>query len=187
MKKEQSQVLNIDFPEPFTAQALTIALDPWNSEITGELEASDDGQHFETIRPFRLRWPRSSVNFPKITARYYRIVMKGPSEEVDWLFRTFAKGFPLNEVELHSDLRLEDIPGKAAYMRQEVFSGEPAIPAEMAVQRNQILDLSSKLDGEGHLQLGCPCRQLDCAANRAYLHWKNESPGARRKPRPGVR
>ena len=178
VEEGQSQVLNIDFPEPFTAQALTIALDPWNSEITGELEASDDGQHFQTIRPFRLRWPRSSVNFPKITARYYRIVMKGPSEEVDWLFRTFAKGFPLNEVELHSDLRLEDIPGKAAYIRQEVFSGEPAIPVEMAVQRNQILDLSSQLDGEGHLHWDVP------AGNWTVLRIGHTSTGKMNHPAP---
>jgi hypothetical protein len=153
---DQPLYLNIDFPEPFTAQALTIALDPWNSEITGTLEASDDGQHFQTVGPFRLRWPVSSVNFPKVTARYFRIAMKGPSVEVDWLFQTFGKGYPLAEVELHSGLRIEDIPGKAAYVRQEVFSGEPALTPEMVVRRDQILDLSNKLDSEGRLTWEVP-------------------------------
>lgn len=178
VEEGHSQVLNIDFTEPFTAQALTIALDPWNSELTGELQASDDGLQFQTVRPFRLRWPRSSVNFPKVSARYYRIAMKGPSEEVDWLFRTFAKGFPLNKVELHPDFRLEDIPGKAAYTRQEVFSGEPAITSEMAVQRDQILDLSSKMDGAGCLNWDVP------AGNWTVLRIGHTSTGKMNHPAP---
>ncbi len=153
---DQPQYLNIDFPEPFTAQALTIALDPCNSEITGTLEASDDGQHFQTVHAFRLRWPVSSVNFPAITSRHFRIAIKGPSEEVDWLFREFAKGFPLGEVELHSGLRIEDIAGKAAYIREEVFSGEPALTPEMVVRRDQILDLSNRPDREGRLTWEVP-------------------------------
>jgi hypothetical protein len=153
---DQPLYLNIDFPEPFTAQALTIALDPWNAEITGTLEASDDGQHFQTVGRFKMRWPVSSVNFPKVTARYFRIAMKGPPIEADWLFQTFGKGFPLSEVELHSGLRIEDIPGKAAYVRQEVFSGEPALTPEMVVRRDQILDLSNKLDSEGRLTWEVP-------------------------------
>ena len=87
----------------------------WNSEIAGALEVSDDGQNFRTIRPLTLRWPVSSVNFQKVTARYYRILLK-PDLEDDWFFEQFAKGIPLGEVELHADLRIEDIPGKAAYI-----------------------------------------------------------------------
>jgi hypothetical protein len=59
-------------------------------------------------------------------------------------------------VELHSGLRIEDIPGKAAYVRQEVFSGEPALTPEMVVRRDQILHLSNKLDSEGRLTWEVP-------------------------------
>src|ERR1039458_4643570 len=91
------QYLNIEFPEPFTAQALTVALDTWNSEITGTLEVSEDGQTYRTIRPITLRWPVSSLNFEKVTARYFRIVMR---PEADWFFRHLADGVPLGPVQL---------------------------------------------------------------------------------------
>ncbi len=152
----QSQYLNIDFPEPFTAQCLTVALDPWNSELSGTLEISEDGEHYQVVRPLKLHWPVSSVNFPSVTSRHYRISMIGPGEDVDWLFRVFEKGFPLGEVELHSSLRIEDIPGKAAYIRQEVFSGEPALMPEMLVRAGQILDLTNKMDQEGRLSWDVP-------------------------------
>ena len=76
-KQGQPQYLNIEFPEPFTAQALTVALDTWNSaDRKAALEVSDDGQNYRTIRPLTLRWPVSSVNFEKVTARYFRIVLR---------------------------------------------------------------------------------------------------------------
>ncbi|MBZ5564580.1 MAG: hypothetical protein LAP13_19450 [Acidobacteriia bacterium] len=150
------QYLNIDFPEPFTAQALTVALDPWNSEISGTLEVSEDGERYQPLRSFPLRWPRSSVNFPKVKSRHYRLLLKAPDEEYNWLFRAYSKGFPLREVQLHTGPRIEDIPGKAAYIRQEGFSGEPPTLGEATVERRQILDLSSKMDGAGRLDWDVP-------------------------------
>ncbi len=147
-QESQPQYLNIEFPEPYTAQALTIALDVWNSEIEGALEVSDDGRNYRTIRPLTVRWPMSSVNFEKVTARYYRVLLRPQS---DWFFQQFAKGIPLGEVELHPSLRIEDIPGKAAYIRQDMFSGEGTLSAEMVVRKDHIMDLSTKMDREGHL------------------------------------
>ena len=72
--------LNIEFPEPFTAQALTIAPVPSegrNAQIAATLEVSDDGHNYRTLRHFVMRGPVTSVNFDKVTARYYRIVLGG--------------------------------------------------------------------------------------------------------------
>jgi hypothetical protein len=155
-EKGQPQYLNIDFPESFTAQAMTVALDHWQSELSSTLEVSDDGQHYRTIRSFPLRWPESSVNFPKVSARHYRLLLMAGDEEYNWLDRWASKGFPLGKVELHSGPRIEDIPGKAAYIRQEVFSGEAAIPAEMIIGRDQVVDLSRATDSEGRLHWDVP-------------------------------
>jgi hypothetical protein len=152
----QPQYLNIEFPEPFVARALTLALDPWNAEVTGTLEVSDEGRDFRPVRSYTLRWPVSSVNFPAVTARHYRLSMQGPSEDYDWLFRTFAKGYPIAEVELHAGLRIEDIPGKAAYIRRDLNLGEADIPAEMATNRELILDLSRYMTSDGHLTWYAP-------------------------------
>ena len=154
------QYLNIEFAEPFTAQALSVALDTWNSEIYASLETSDDGQNYKPVRQVTLRWPLSSVNFPKTTARYFRIVLKPQS---DWFWRQFADGIPLGEVELHQAARIEDIPGKAAYIRQgaysggqDAFAGEPVLAPEMIVRRDGVVDLTGKMDQKGQLTWSVP-------------------------------
>lgn len=152
----EPQFLNIDFPEPFTAQALSVALAPWNSEISGTLEVSEDARHYRALRSFPIRWPCSSVNFPKVASRHYRLLLKIPNPDANWYFRVFTKGIPLRSVELHSGPRIEDIAGKAAYIRQEGFSGEPDIPPGAIVRRDQILDLSAKMNRDGQLDWDVP-------------------------------
>jgi hypothetical protein len=156
----QPQYLNIEFPEPFTAQALTVAVDVWNSEIQASIEVSEDGQNFRALRAVTLRWPVSSVNFPKVNARYYRILLRPQS---DWFFQQFAEGIPLGEVELHQTLRIEDIPGKAAYIRQnayasgqDAYASEPILSPEMTVRREQIVDLTGKMGQKGQLAWDVP-------------------------------
>jgi len=157
-EKGKPLYLNIDFPAPFTAQAITVAFDTWNSEIAGVLEASDDGQTYRTVRPLTMRWPVSSVNFDKVSARHFRIVMR---PESDWFFQQFKDGIPLGEVELHAEPRIEDIPGKAAYIRQsqyaggqDAYSGEPASP--QTLRWDQVVDLSAKMDQDRRLTWDVP-------------------------------
>ncbi|HVB29343.1 MAG TPA: glycosyl hydrolase, partial [Terriglobia bacterium] len=148
--KGQPQYLNIEFAEPFTAQSVTVSP---GSLINGTLEVSDDGREYRAVQSLTFRWPASSVNFPEVSSRYYRIVLKPKESRFS---DAFAKGIPLGEVELHPDLRIEDLPGKAAYVRQNTFSGEPPLPPEMAIERNKILDLSDKMDRHGNLTWEVP-------------------------------
>jgi hypothetical protein len=159
--------LNIEFPEPFTAQALTVAPVPPEGrmgQMAATLEVSDDGQSFRTLRHFNLRPPVSSVNFAKVSARYYRIVLGGGGADRSApLTRIYAKGIPLGEVELHADMRIEDIPEKAAYTRinslqrdHELASGEPPLAPTMAVRRDQVVDISSHMDRDGKLTWDVP-------------------------------
>jgi hypothetical protein len=151
-----TQYLNFEFPEPYTAQSLTVGLDVWNAEIPAVLEVSTDGQNYETVRKFSTRWPVSSVNFPQVTARYFRIEFNLPDPGGDWVFHRFAKGIPLSEVGLQPTLRIEDISGKAAFMRQEVFTDEPAGSPDWVVPQGQIVDLTSKMDSDGRLMWDVP-------------------------------
>ena len=70
---ENRKYVNIDFPEPFAAQAVSIALDALNngmSIVTGAVEVSDDGTNYRTVREMNLYWPNSSVNFPQVSSRH---------------------------------------------------------------------------------------------------------------------
>ena len=151
-----TQYLNIEFPEPYTAQSLTVALEVWNTEFPSALEVSVDGRKYETVRKFSTRWPVSSVNFPQVTARYFRIQFSIPDPGGDWVFHRFAKGIPLSTVELQPAPRIEDISGKAAFVRQEVFEEEPAGSPDWVVPQGQIADLTGKMASDGRLKWDVP-------------------------------
>jgi hypothetical protein len=138
--------VNLDFPEPFTARALTVALDGWYARVDGTLEISDDGRQFRAVRSFTATWPASSVNFEAVSARHYRIA-----------FQT-GGALALGEIELHTDGRIEGIPTKAAFMHQRVFPTMPGpgMSAENIGTRGRVLDLTSKLSADGRLAWDAP-------------------------------
>ena len=155
----QPHYLNIDFPQAFVAKSLTVALDAtvFDSRLVfpavdASLEVSNDGQNFRLIRAFTLRWPTCSVNFPEETARHFRITLTAQ----------IPYAIPLAEVELHQDARIEDIAGKAAFVREENFhgpdlvAGEPPMSGETAIRHNQITDITSKMDQNGQLNWDVP-------------------------------
>jgi hypothetical protein len=173
-----TQYLNIEFPEPFTAQSLTLGLDVWNADLPSVLHTSTDGENYDVVRTSSSHWPVSSVNFPQVTARYFRIEFNLPDPGNDWIFHYFAKGIPLSQVELHSSPRIEDISGKAAFTRQEVFAGEPAASPEWSIPEAQIVDLSGKMDGEGRLTWDTP------VGNWTVMRVGHTSTGKKNHPAP---
>jgi len=146
-----TQYLNIDFAEPYTAQSLTISLDVWNTAVPAALEVSTDGSTYETVREFATRWPVTSVNFPEVTARHFRLRLGILDPAGDWVFQRFVKGIPLSQVELQPTPRLEEISGKAFYTRQDTFSTGAATAPAWAVPQNQIIDLTSSMTSDGRL------------------------------------
>lgn len=152
--KGKPQFLNIEFPQPFTAQALTVALDLWDARLICELQVSDDGQNYRTLRPFYAWYPVSSVNFPSVTARYFRIVVpaQGP-----YFYNQYREGFPLGLVELHADPRIDDIAAKSSWTwRHDDYHGEPAPPPQALLMRDQVIDLSTRMDAQGNLTWDVP-------------------------------
>jgi hypothetical protein len=148
--KGQPQFVNIEFPQPFTARSMTVSLDLWSSVLHTVLEISDDGVNYRPVRTFTVVWPMSSINFEKVTARYFRlhIPAQGP-----WFYNEYRNGFPFGIVELHPEPRIEDISGKASYMRHDSHQDEPAIPPQAIVLRDQVID---KMDKQGNLTWDVP-------------------------------
>lgn len=159
----QPLCVNIDFPEPFTAQAVSIAIDTWNSgegHVGGEVQVSDDGMNYRTIREMSIYWPNCSANFKKVSSRHYRILIV---PEARGLLGSSADGYPLGEMQLHQGPRIEDIPGKALYLRQggyttesDALSGQPEFPKDAVIRSGQIVDLSGKMDANGTLKWDVP-------------------------------
>ncbi len=150
-KPGEPQILDIEFPKPFTAQTLTLALDRYQTSAAGTLAVSGDGREFKTVRSFRLTWPGESVNFDKVSARYFRLTFSPPRSGA-------ATAIPLGEVELQASGRIEGIPGKAAFVNQPFLTGGtgPALSPAMAVGRAKVLDVSAKFGQDGRLTWDVP-------------------------------
>lgn len=154
--KGETQYINIDFPEPFKAQALSFGIDRWGTQVQGELQVSEDGKNYQTVRETTFRWPTTSINFPEKISRHFRVVLKDPASS--W-GDPMPHGFPVGELKLHAGPRVEDIPAKAAYGRleySEYMVAEPADSAGSTVRRDQLVDLSGKMDSSGHLKWQVP-------------------------------
>ena len=91
-----------------------------------------------------------------MTSRYFRIRLTILDPAGDWVFQRFVKGIPLNQVELRAIPRLEDLAGKAAFTRQDVFSSESAGSPDWVVPQNQIVDLTSNMTSDGRLSWDVP-------------------------------
>jgi hypothetical protein len=145
--KGEPLYVNLDFPRPFDARALTIAVDQWYSTVNAILEISDDGRQFRAVKPFSVSWPSASVNFPAVSSRHYRIA-----------FPAQAGKLVLGEIELHSEGRIEAVPIKAAFMHQRVYQTMPGLgsSAETIASRSRVLDLTSKMRQDGRLAWDAP-------------------------------
>ncbi len=161
-------VLTIAFPQPFSAQSVTIALDLFRATANGTLAVSDDGREFRAVRDFTVSWPAASVSFDRVRSRYFRLTFAppvAPAPEV----------VPLGDVELHGDARMEDIPGKAAYVSQPSLSGG-AGPAP--IPRDKIVELTAQMDPSGRLSWNVP------AGNWTVLRFGHTTTGKVNHPAP---
>ena len=160
----QPQYVNIDFPEPFAAQAVSISLDSLTNGwvyVSGAVQVSDDGNNYRTLREISIHWPNTSVNFERVSSRHYRILITpGPT---GWIWPEHSNGIPLGEIHLHEGPRIEGVPGKALYLRQggytteaDVLGGDPEFPPDTVIRSGQTSDISKHLDSNGSLNWDVP-------------------------------
>lgn len=146
--------ITMQVAEPFTARSLTIQ--PSQQMRAGcELQASDDGRVFRSVRRFDIDRHNTALNvgpvplapvciaFPEVSARFFRLVFSGPGE--------------LSEVSLSASARLESYQEKQL---SKVFQ-DPQPPfdayvwpaqaepenARLAVDKSSVRDLSPQLSG----------------------------------------
>ena len=147
----------------------------WDARLVTVLEVSDDGEHYRTVRPLTLLWPVTSVNFEKVTARYFRIHIpaQGP-----YFYNQYKNGFPLGVVELHAEPRIEDISSKASYIRHDGYHDEPPISPQATLAARPG-DRHEREDGRARqFHVGCAGREVDGGSLRTHLHGEGQPSGA---------
>ncbi|HPA18934.1 MAG TPA: glycosyl hydrolase [Verrucomicrobiae bacterium] len=148
---EKPVIIDVEFPQPFTARSLTIVTGPGRQNHGGRLEASDDGRSFRAIRKFSI--PGAGINasvlgasFESVTARFFRIVFDREAPR--------GGGLSLRELDLSPEARINDWPSKSGRTRADgvgsVTSGVAPIP------RDRVLDISAAMAESGRLRWKVP-------------------------------
>ncbi len=153
--------VQFEFAQPFAARTLTLG---GNLSWTCELQVSDDGTHFKTIRKFvtpgamALQHLGLTDAVDPIRARFYRVEF--PRQP----------GIQIAEVNLSERLSVEKFDVKVANCREIGFNAAPeysvrpdnvALSAgqsapEFAVPREGVVDLTSRMAPDGRLDWEVP-------------------------------
>jgi hypothetical protein len=157
--------IQFEFAQPFTTRAVSIA--GRDGIPVGRVLASDDGVAFRTLltlpgaqlyRQGRVR----TFAFSETAAKCYRIELTGaplgPAATMSQASPQSVREYNLNEAILHSGGRVHRWEDKAAFsfLFEYESTPTPAVRSTATIPRAEIIDLSSKMDGDGVLKWEVP-------------------------------
>jgi hypothetical protein len=158
--------IQYEYPAPQRINALTIvrlSSGPGDAFFarggtpeSGEaLEASEDGVNFRVV-PVEL--PKGgtaehTIAFAPVTARYFRVTFKTMARAQATGANAAPGMIALAELALHPDARVNRLEEKAAFVPMlDLYQyATPEEPAEDAVRKSDVIDLTSKLHTDGTL------------------------------------
>jgi len=167
----QPSWIQLEFAEPFRAQAFTIAVAPGlqfggASVPDGEVQASKNGTDWITLATLpgpghgTGGFPVRTYSFPPVTAKYYRAVFKPspPSGFAAMLGLPPSHEFKIAEIEFHSGPRVHHWQEKAAFANMYEFesAATPAVPSDQVTSTRNVIDLTAKMRKDGTLDWQVP-------------------------------
>ena len=157
-KHGHPQFAQLEFQKPFSARTVKITGGKGMPDCTGEISISDDGKNFRTLKPFAFARKGSSVRVialgsQPVAARFWRVQFDGIGAKS----AATATNIPLAEIELAPRLSLENVEAKNGLNGNFVLSSHaPDEAAAGAIQRPDVIDLTSKLSADGQLNWRVP-------------------------------
>jgi len=171
---EKQVWVQIEFQQPYRAQAITLAVGnvPGRGRggiPEGEVQCSSDGTTWLTLvslpgpMPATGGFPIQTYSFPEATARFYRVILR-PAVPMNPNFAAQAApqgarplSVSLAEIEL-SGPRVNHWEGKAAYGNTIEFQSipTPRVPANEAVARQDVIDVTAMMKPDGTLDWDVP-------------------------------
>ena len=175
----ESSWIQYEFPAPQTIRSITWVTKD-SDDLSGlvarvatpekSLEASDDGQTFRlVVKLTGGSAPERTISFPAVTAKYFRVTFKRmpPPPIPTWVATLDPASYaPLGikvgspptdyeiaELVLHPGARVNRFEEKAAFTPEPDLYGfaTPTVAAGDAVQKSDVIDLTSKMRPDGTL------------------------------------
>jgi hypothetical protein len=168
--RSEAAWVQFEFDQPFSAQAITLSARAGNRTgvPVGRVLAGDSTSDLHTLLslPGAQLYRQGSVRtfaFPLTTARFWRIEMTGapldpaltmsqdPPRQVD--------SYQLTEALLHSGARVnrwEEKSGSSQFLFEYETVRTPDVPVDAAIDRAAVVDLTTKMTPDGHLEWNVP-------------------------------
>jgi hypothetical protein len=168
--------IQYSYSQPQTIDAVSYVLPPigFREQFAGitnptmALESSDDGHQFRKVADLKGgNAPEQTISFDPVTAKYFRVIFRRtpPPPRPAWAEGVDAGSFgfgrstsspsayKIAELVLHSEPRVNRFEEKAAFVPGEDFYKypTPAIAAENAINKTEVVDLTGKMKGDGTL------------------------------------
>ncbi len=150
--------LQAGFARPFTARQMVLNLDLAEDQVChGILQSSDDGSVFKTVREFDAEDSVLQLNFPEVTARYFRLLFPIRTPGLEQLAVTDLQFSPRE--------RINQVDAKAMFVRKNAYPGPNEFPghanyrsvaSDLTLDRSRIFDLSDRLEPGGRLVWDAP-------------------------------
>jgi len=155
--------IQFEFPRPQTVHGLTVvAIDRDRRLKPGDmkLESSDDGQTLRTVTAIPAAV--GTVAFPAVAARFFRLSVRaeatqagegGGSPEGAQAQPVAPAGVQIAELTLHTSAVVNRFQDKAAFSSATGLYGmaTPTSPADRAVRKADVIDLTSRMRADGRL------------------------------------
>jgi hypothetical protein len=149
--------VQFEFARPYRARALSIAVRA-RGVPTGELRVSGDGKDFRTLvflpgedhNPV----PAHTYTFPETAARFYRVEFSAPAP-----VKSYEKApteYEIAELDLECGARVNRWEDKAGFSALYEYESLSTPPAEGAVARADVIDLTSRMHRDGRLEWDVP-------------------------------
>jgi hypothetical protein len=160
--------IQYEFDQPFTCRTIIINKNRNNYQQNRLIvEASDDGKTFRNVtrlEPPRHGWQDWDADYthsiPATTARYFRFIYDKSGSEPgaeDLDAAKWRPSFKINGIELSSEPTISQHEGKSGEVwRISKRTTAEQIPLNICVQKNSIIDLTSKIDKDGRLVWNAP-------------------------------
>ncbi len=157
--------VQFEFAQPFHARAITIS--GRGGIPVGRVLASEDGMNFRLLvtLPGAQLYRQGQVRtfaFSETAAKFYRIELTGaplgPAATMSQAPSEPTREYVLTEAILHSGARVHRWEEKAGFSFLFEYESVPTpeVPAETAIRRSDIVDLTSKMAQDGSLEWDVP-------------------------------
>ncbi|QDH81650.1 glycoside hydrolase [Echinicola soli] len=157
--------LLLTYPDPVKARALTIAAG--TGIPFARVAASMDGVSFKTLThlPGKSGYRGGNIRtyaFPETEARYYRLEFTNapvrPADVISENTTPVDSLYKIAEIRLHTGARVNRWEDKAGFNMLFEYSGveTPEVPENARIPKGGIIDLTSKMKGDGTLHWQVP-------------------------------